>query len=169
MIETSFKIRDRLNLHKATFQADIFDHWREIRGSGTFPDKRDFRPQRFPKFLPQIAIIAITDHGFEDRLTGDMVIEVLRLRQNHDPLAAPSDPAVRDTVLGILNAAVQARSPMYFKGRFLLANANPVDFSALALPFSHSDTPDRLDTVMLAFDFSKHNALDLPMQEGATA
>jgi hypothetical protein len=170
MIDTSFKIEDRLSLQKSTFQVEVFDHWREIRGDRIFPDKRDFRPQKFPKFLSQIAMVAVLDgKSYEDRLTGDMIIEVLRLRQNHDRLVAPTDPAIRNVVHSMLDAASLALAPMYFKGRFLPQNANPTDFSALVLPFSHNGMADLLDTVMLAFDFSKHSAIDLHPLEGVSA
>jgi hypothetical protein len=170
MIETSFKIEDRLSLQKTTFQVDIFDHWREIKGEHTFPDKRDFRPQKFPKALSQIAMVAVLDgESYEDRLTGDMIIEVLRLRQNNDRLVTPSDPAIRDVVQGMLDAAYHALAPMYFKGRFLPQNSNPVDFSSLVLPFSHNGTHEILDTMMLVFDFSKHSAIDLRTMEGVNA
>ncbi|WP_025896042.1 PAS domain-containing protein [Kordiimonas gwangyangensis] len=63
MIELSFKIEDRQTLQKASFLADIFGHWYEIREDRHFPDKRNFRPQKFAKFLPQIAMVTRTAEG----------------------------------------------------------------------------------------------------------
>lgn len=167
MIDTSFKIVDRLVLQQATFLTEVFDHWREIRADARFPDKRAFRPQKFPKFLSHIAMVAVVQSegqppSYEDRLTGDMIIDVLRLRQNNDRLASARDLGVRDVVHGMLDATLRAGTAMYFRGQLQPERANPVDFSALLLPFCQSETAGGLDTILLAFDFSKH-ALDEPL------
>ena len=170
MIELSFKIEDRQTLQKASFLADIFGHWCEIREDRRFPDKRNFRPQKFPKFLPQIAMVTRTADGtYEDRLTGDMVVEVLRLRQSHSSLTQATDSYVRDIVHGMLDATAHADAPMYFKGKFRPEHISPIDFTSLVLPFSYSGAAEVLDTIMLAFDFSKHGTIELGRESQSIA
>ncbi|WP_262691363.1 PAS domain-containing protein [Kordiimonas aestuarii] len=162
MIETSFKIEDNLALQNGAFHKDIFNHWREILHGRRYPNQREFRPQKFPKYLPQIAIVSVSGvDEYDDRLTGDTVLEVLRLRQNHDRLVEPHDENVREVVRAMLNESALAGTPMYFKGKFQPDGAKPIDFTALVLPFSHNDETDILDTMMLAFDFSKHDRIEL--------
>ncbi|MFC4346936.1 PAS domain-containing protein [Kordiimonas lipolytica] len=171
MIENADNIGESQTAFDARFQQDLLDHWREIQHNRKYPDKREFRPQKFPKFLPQLAIVSINGtEKFDDRLTGATVSEVLRLKGNHDRLVSPPDGAVKSIIHNMLSQASKAKGPVYFRGNFQPADSPTIPFTALVLPFSHNGDEDVLDTLMLAFDFSKKQKLELtfPPSEPAT-
>ncbi|TNE63068.1 MAG: PAS domain-containing protein [Alphaproteobacteria bacterium] len=156
MIQDALQIGDDRPALQAPFQEQILDHWHQIRKGRHFPDKRDFRPQKFPKFLPQLAIVSVAEgSAYEDRLTGTTVSEVLRLGSGARRLVAPADLQVRETVALILDTASRADRPMYFRGIFTPARDAAIDFTVLVLPFSHNGDADVLDTLLLAFDFGR--------------
>ncbi|NVJ97655.1 MAG: PAS domain-containing protein [Alphaproteobacteria bacterium] len=167
MIENADKIGTEGAVKGSRFQQDLLDHWRDIQQSRRFPDKRAFRPQKFPKFLPQLAIVSVNDHKeFDDRLTGAAVSEVLKLNSQDDRLVAAPDTSIRTLMLDILGRAIDAREPIYFKGRFRPDASSAIPFTALVLPFSHNGDEDILDTLMLAFDFSKEHRMELVHPSG---
>ncbi|SDD55623.1 PAS domain-containing protein [Kordiimonas lacus] len=168
MIENADSIGNDQPALEARFQQDLLNHWREIQHNRKYPDKREFRPQKFPKFLPQLAIVSIAgSNDYDDRLTGATVSEVLKLQGTHDRLVSPPDAAVKQIIHDMLNRASKANGPIYFKGNFQPAESASIPFTALVLPFSHNGDADVLDTLMLAFDFSKTRKLELvfPLEE----
>ncbi len=166
MIEDATKIEGDLPVEPGAFQAEILDHWREIQHGRRYPDKREFRPQKFPRFLPQLAIVSVNgEDDYDDRLTGATVLEVLRLSKSHDRLVDPADGNVRELVRNMLSSTAKADAPMYFKGQFQPEETRPIDFTALVLPFSHNGDADVLDTMMLAFDFSKRQSIEVSFDE----
>lgn len=118
--------------------------------------KRDFRPQMFPKYLPQLAIVSVEgEQGFTERLTGSTVSEVLRLNTGDAPFVAPSDKNISKVVHNILGKANKAKGPMYFEGILEPQTSISVNFSALVLPFSYEAEADRMDSLLLAFEFNR--------------
>ncbi|MCJ9430247.1 PAS domain-containing protein [Kordiimonas marina] len=139
---------------RAPFQADMLDHWHQIRNGQRFPRKRDFRPQMFPKFLPQLAIVSVTEKSrFQDRLIGTTICEVLKLTSPDDRLIPFRDAKINQTLTAILEASTEHCEPLYFEGQFMPDDARPIPFSALVLPFSQEGEPDSLSSLLLAFDF----------------
>lgn len=164
MIENADQIGESLPAFEAKFQQELLEHWREIQHNRRYPDKREFRPQKFPKFLPQLAIVSVNgDHDYDDRLTGATVSEVLRLSGHHDRLVAPADASVRKIVHNMLDYASKADGPIYFKGQFHPKESARISFTALVLPFSHNGDEDVLDTLMLAFEFNRERQIELVM------
>ena len=158
MIVDAYNIADDQPAFEASFQEQMLSHWRQIQNNRRFPDKRKFRPQNFPKFLPQLAMVSMDhDKKFDDRLTGETVSEVLRLEESGSKLVRPADAGIRAIVETMLEDATRADGPLYFKGSFKLSESSSVDFTALILPFSHDDMEDEMDTLMLAFNFSRKN------------
>lgn len=157
MIVNADKIGNGQSALKTKFQRELLEHWREIQENRQFPEKRHFRPQKFPKFLPQLAIVSIEgDADFGERLTGTTVSEIL----NDDHLVAPDNPGVQRIVREMLVKAQQAQAPIYFKGTLQPEESRYIPFTALILPFSHTSDEDTLDTLMLAFDFSSERRID---------
>ncbi len=162
MIENADDIGKEPPAFEARFQQDLLNHWREIQHNRKYPDKREFRPQKFPKFLPQLAIVSINEtNDYDDRLTGATVSEVLKLDRNQARLVSPPDGAVKTIIHDMLDRAAKANGPIYFKGNFQPAESASIPFTALVLPFSHNGDADVLDTLMLAFDFSKKRKLEI--------
>lgn len=162
MIENADKICAANPAPGVKFQQELLAHWRDIQQNRRFPDKRKFRPQKFPKFLPQLAIVSVNaDQKFEDRLTGATVAETLRLKGQHDRLVAPIDVPTRAVMQDILGRGAKADGPIYIRGKFKQENSCGISFSALVLPFSHNSDEDILDTLMLAFDFSRDRHIEL--------
>lgn len=162
MIEDATKIEDELPVEPGAFQAEILDHWREIQQGRRYPDKREFRPQKFPRFLPQLAIVSVNgENDYDDRLTGATVLEVLQINKTQGRFVDPSDGNIRELVRDMLSSTAKADAPMYFKGQFRPEETRPIDFTALVLPFSHNGDADVLDTMMVAFDFSKRQSIEV--------
>ncbi|WP_417450263.1 PAS domain-containing protein [Kordiimonas sp.] len=162
MIDISFKIGDTLAPHGGEFQKNIFEHWQQIQRSTAYPIQRDFRPQKFAKYLSQIAVVSVNRKGeYADRLTGDTISEVLQLGPHKGRLVEPQDVNIRDVMHTMLNETILADAPMYYKGSFIPTDHRRIDFTALVLPFSYDAAAGQLDTMMLAFDFSKHNRQEL--------
>lgn len=160
MIENAHKIDEDEPEFQAEFQAQILEHWREIQQDKRYPSKKDFRPQNFPKHLPQLAIVSVEDsESFTDRLTGTTVSEVLRLSAGREQLAAPSDENISEVVRTMLGRTSSEEEPMYFEGTFTPETSQAIDFSALVLPFSFDAKGDDLDTLLLAFEFNKSRPL----------
>ena len=169
MIEYATKIDSEFSLRPGAFQAEIYEHWCQIKHDRHYPDKREFRPQKFPRFLPQMAIVSVAgSEDFGDRLTGATILEVLKLKKSSDRLVDPADANVRSVVRTMLREAAKATAPMYFKGQFNPLDATPIDFTALVLPFSHNGEQDILDTLMLAFDFTKHRSINIDFDNFAS-
>jgi|GEM_PF-1431297 len=167
MIENADNIDKEPPAFEARFQQDLLNHWREIQHNRKFPDKREFRPQKFPKFLPQLAIVSICgSNDYDDRLTGATVSEVLKLDRSHGRLVSPPDGAVKTIIHDMLDRAAKANGPIYFKGNFQPAESASIPFTVLVLPFSHNGDADVLDTLMLAFDFSKRRKLEITLPTG---
>jgi len=155
MIESVHKINDKKPPFQAPFQEEILEHWQEIQQDRRYPSKRDFRPQNFPRFLPQLALVDIGDkEHFTDRLTGTTVSEVLRLSAGREQLVAPSDENISEVVQSMLDQATNHEQPMYFEGKFTPETSQSIDFSALILPFSYDTESEDMDTLLLAFNFS---------------
>jgi len=161
MIENAHKICDEKPIFQAEFQELILEHWQQIQQNRRYPSKKDFRPQNFPKYLPQLAIVSVEECGehFTDRLTGTTVSEVLRLSAGREQLAAPSDENIKDVVKSMLGQASDNEQPMYFEGKFKPQASQEVGFSALVLPFSFDSKGDELDTLLLAFNFNQNRPL----------
>lgn len=155
MIQNAQSLGTDQTVVETRFQRELLEHWRSIQLDRRFPDKKSFRPQKFPRFLPQLAIVSINGGRFDDRLTGETVSEVLRLSETDDTLVAPRDEGVRRVIAHILGDAVKATGPIYFKGELTPNGSNTVDFTALVLPFSKEARDEEPDTLMLAFDFSR--------------
>jgi len=160
MIESAHKITNEKPAFKAEFQEKILEHWQQIQQDRRYPSRKDFRPQNFPKFLPQLAIVSVDDsEKFTDRLTGTTVSEVLRLSAGQEQLVAPSDENISEVVRSMLGQTSMHEQPMYFEGKFTPEANQSIDFSALVLPFSYDAKSDELDTLLLAFDFNKSRGL----------
>lgn len=160
MIENAHKIVEEKPPLRAEFQEEILEHWRQIQQDKRYPSKRDFRPQNFPKFLPQLAIVSVEDsEHFTDRLTGTTVSEVLRLSAGREQLVAPSDENISDVVRSMLGQTSTNEQPMYFEGKFTPETSQSIGFSALVLPFSLDSDGDAMEALLLAFDFSKNRPL----------
>lgn len=161
MIETAQKI-DENDLHfQAEFQQKILEHWRDIQQNKRYPSKKDFRPQNFPKYLPQLAIVSVEDsENYTDRLTGTTVSEVLRVSAGREQIVAPSDKKLSDVVRAMLGQASKEEKPMYFQGNFAPNTNQDTAFSALVLPFSYDAQGDELDSLLLAFDFKNPKPLN---------
>ncbi len=148
---------------QAEFQEHILEHWQQIQQDKRFPSKRDFRPQNFPKYLPQLAIVAVDENEtYADRLTGTAVSEILKLADGEEQLVAPSNENVRKVIKNILDQAKNSDHPVYFEGKFTLESNRPIGFSVLVLPFSLDEPHEKIDSLLLAFNFSKavmHGAL----------
>jgi len=154
MIKSAEKINGTTPEFQASFQGRLFEHWKQIQQGSRYPSKRDFRPQMFPKYLPQIAIVSVEDQEhFKDRLTGSTVSEVLRLNASQENLAHPSDERISEVVRSMLGQTSAEDSPMYFRGTFEPETHAAIDFSALILPFRQEEARDHADLLLLAFDF----------------
>lgn len=162
MIENAHKVSIDGPEFRAQFQQEILEHWQEIKGSNRFPQRRDFRPQKFPKFLGQLAIVNVKEGAtFADRLTGGTVCEVLRLSDGSEKLTAPSDQKIAATIQRMLAEAFKAEEPMYYTGRFTPDTRPPIDFSTLVIPFVEKDGTEIPESLLLAFDFTKHATTNL--------
>ncbi len=160
MIQNTQPLGTDQTVIETKFQRDLLEHWRSIQMDRRYPEKKAFRPQKFPKFLPQLAIVSIKAGHFDDRLTGATVSEVLRLSDSHNTLVSPRDENIRSVMTGILVDAVKATGPVYFKGELTPTGSSPIDFTALVLPFSQRAFDEEPDTLMLAFDFSRRGSDD---------
>lgn len=160
MIQNTQSLGTDQTVVETKFQRDLLEHWHSIQTDRKYPDKKAFRPQKFPKFLPQLAIVSIEGGHFDDRLTGATVSEVLRLSGSSDTLVAPRDENIRTVMTNILVDAFKATGPIYFKGELTPTGRSPVDFTALVLPFSKLALDEVPDTLMLAFDFSRRTSDD---------
>jgi hypothetical protein len=160
MIENAHKIAEDNPAIRAKFQEQILEHWQQIQQNRRYPLKRDFRPQMFPRYLPQLAIVEVEDsEHFTDRLTGTTVSEVLRLSAGRERLVAPSDENISNVVRSMLGKTSEEEQPMYFEGTFEPEESTAFDFTALVLPFSVDDPEDEMETLLLAFDFSRGQSL----------
>jgi hypothetical protein len=154
MIKVAHKIADCKPVFQAKFQEHILEHWQQIQQGKRYPTKSDFRPQNFPKYLSQLAIVAVDDNEqYTDRLTGTTVSEVLRLSTGQQQLAARSDQNIHAVVKTMLGQTCCSQEPMYFEGNFVPEASQPIRFSALVLPFSLDEKGDDIDALLLAFDF----------------
>jgi len=155
MIENAHKINDEKPAFQAPFQDEILEHWQQIQKNRRYPSKRDFRPQNFPRHLPQLALVDIDDdEHFTDRLTGTTITEVLRLSAGREQLVAPSDENISDVVRSMLDQTTTHEQPMYFEGKLTPETSQTIDFSALILPFSYDTESEEMATLLLAFSFS---------------
>lgn len=155
MIESAHKINDAKPVFQASFQHEILEHWQQIQRDRRYPAKRDFRPQNFPRHLPQLALVDVDgDEHFTDRLTGTTIAEVLRLSAGREQLVAPSDENISDVVQSMLDQTTTHEQPMYFEGKFTPETSQAIDFSALILPFSCDTESQKMATLLLAFSFS---------------
>lgn len=161
MIENAHKINDKKPAFQAPFQEEILEHWQQIQQDRRYPSKRDFRPQNFPRVLPQLALVDIDDdEHFTDRLTGTTIAEVLRLSAGREQLVTPSDENISLVVRSMLDQTTTNAQPMYFEGKFTPDTTQSIDFSALILPFSYDTESEEMDTLLLAFNFSGSVVLD---------
>lgn len=160
MITNAHKISHESPEFRAAFQLDVLQHWHDIKGEKFLPNKRDFRPQNFPKYLGQLAIISVDDDGsFFDRLTGGTICDVLKLAEGTAKLLSSADPNVRDTVCDMLKQTQAHAGPMYFTGQLAPANRPHADFTSLVVPFSENE--GMLTSFILAFDFTRHAGTNL--------
>nr|WP_281501714.1 PAS domain-containing protein [Kordiimonas laminariae] len=141
------------------FQKRILAHWEDIRQSRKFPSKQDFRPQNFSRYLPQLAIVSFDDTNFSDRLIGSTVIEMLGYamgaQYQEDTRLGYNSQALRH----VLETSKEEAQPLYFTGELSENSISPVEFCALALPFSLKSEKDEFDTIILAFEFQKKSLL----------
>jgi len=160
MIKRSHRLDEETPAFQAEFQVEILEHWQEIQQDRRYPSKQDFRPQNFPKYLPQLAIVSVDEsENFTDRLTGTTVSEVLKLSAGREQLVAPSEEKISDVVQHMLGQATNSAQPMYFEGDFTPETSVSIEFSALVLPFSYDSGTDNMDTLLLAFNFSGNHDL----------
>jgi len=167
MLENSTKIDKEKPEFLAKFQAQILEHWHQIAHNKRFPNKQDFRPQNFPRYLPQLAIVSVEgDNNFTDRLTGNTVSEVLLHSKGRSTLMNEAADHASCVVHNMLGQTSRSEKPMYFEGKFLPSQNDPfstthtVEFSALVLPFSQNSEGENIDSLLLAFDFSKRAQLE---------
>tara|TARA_R110002096_G_scaffold330042_1_gene524135 strand:+ start:1406 stop:1912 length:507 start_codon:yes stop_codon:yes gene_type:complete len=162
MIQNVHKISVDSPELRAHFQQEILDHWRDLKGDKKIPCKQGFRPQKFPRFLAQLAIISVNEHGsFSDRLTGGTICDVLKLSSGLKKLTEVPDLKIRESIDHMLREAKDEAEPMYYTGRFLPPARPPVDFSVLIIPFSKFEGADQPCSLLLAFDFTKHATSNL--------
>lgn len=162
MIKNAYKISVDAPEFRAAFQQEVLDHWQTIAKGQQFPCKKEFRPQLFPHFLGQFAIISVSEnHEFSDRLTGGIVCDVLKLPDGPKKLMAPPDTNVRETLFRMFREMAETAEPMYYTGRFTPNTRPPIEFSALALPFAEKAPCDKLESILFAFDFTKHATTNL--------
>lgn len=162
MIQNAHKISVDSPEFRASFQQEIFDHWLELKGDLTFPNKKGFRPQKFPHFLGQIAIVSVDDNGvFSDRLTGGIICEVLKLSDGPEKLTSVPDARIRETINKIIHESYIAAEPMYYTGRLHPPIRPPVDFSVLIVPFAEDTGAEGPTSLLFAFDFTKRAASSL--------
>lgn len=162
MIQNTHRISFDSPELRAHFQQEILDHWREIKGNKKIPSKREFRPQNFPRFLAQLAIVSVDEHNaFSDRLTGGIVCDVLKLSDGSAKLVAVPDRKIRESIDYMLLEAKTEAEPMYYTGRFHPPLRPPVDFSVLIIPFTEREDINQPSALLLAFDFTKHTSSNL--------
>lgn len=140
------------------FQGRLLQHWVDIRGNRTFPLKKDFRPQLFPNFLPQFAIIKLASsiEKYESRLLGTAVMEILGISSSKDHILATQNPYLSDILKEMLEKAVNAGKPsLYRMTHNYDQRLSRFDFTTLTLPFSVSPKEDGPEILILAFDFSE--------------
>lgn len=167
MLENAQKISEEKPEFLAKFQEKILEHWHQIAKDKCYPSKQDFRPQNFPKYLPQLAIVSVDgDNNFAARLTGNTVSEVLLHSTGRSTLVNEAADHASCVVRNMLGQTNRSQKPMYFEGKFLRNQDDPsctthtVEFSALVLPFSQNSKSKNIDSLLLAFDFSKRAQLE---------
>lgn len=162
MITNAHKISADGPGFQATFQQEILEHWRDIRANKPLPKRRDFRPQKFPKSLGQLAIVNVhEDLNFSDRLTGGLVCEVLKLPSGPEKLFGITDENIRHLILKMLTETVEAGTPMYYEGSFNPAERPQIDFSVIILPFAENEDVEKPESLLLAFNFKKHTTTNI--------
>ncbi|WP_191252756.1 PAS domain-containing protein [Kordiimonas sediminis] len=143
----------------ASFHRSLYSHWVQIADDNKFPDKKDFRPQLFSSFLPQVALITIDKNGYRDRLTGSAILERFRLSNQPNALSDSPDQAIRGIIRQIVDASLQTQAPLFMRGSVISDKLLPVAFTLVCLPLTVDGT-DSLDTLLLAFEFPKQNSFD---------
>ena len=146
-------------MFRGVFQAKLLEHWHSIKQDQPFPLKRSFRPQNFPSFLGQFAFVTVEkDKTFTDTLTGSVIIEALQLSEDTQKLTDPADQTIKRTLHKMLVETATAAEPMFFTGKLTPQGLHPVNFSTLILPFSNTDPTEKLESLLLAFDFTKYTS-----------
>lgn len=139
------------------FQARLVDHWLTIKGAKNLPLKREFRPQLFPNFLSQFAMISLgkSVEQHQTRIIGAAVAEVLALSSAKAHILATRNPFLSQSLERMLDAAVALPHPSYY--RMTLnhdSRLNAFDFTVIALPFRSKAESASHDIMLLGFDFS---------------
>jgi len=157
MFDYVHKIDESMPEFRSGYQAGVLDHWHQILHGKRYPAKKDFRPQNFPQYLPQIAIISVDDTGIcSDRLTGETITEILHLGPGREKLVGSTDKNISLVVRSMLDQTSLNEKPTYFTGEFKPEAYFSVGFSALVLPFCYDEHGENMDALLLAFDFEGH-------------
>ncbi len=160
MITEYFKKHDMKDAIKVPFQKNILAHWEDILAEKQCPSRRDFRPQNFTKYLPQIAIVGFNDEQFSPRLTGSAISNM----QNHilgtSRFEGDNLRCSNHIIKNILTTCKAIAEPLYFEGQLSNNSAKQLGFSVLALPFSKAPDVNIFDTIILAFNFQKKIMID---------
>jgi hypothetical protein len=142
----------------APFQGRALSHWLNISDGRNYPLKKRFRPQLFPNFLPQFAVIKLGENfeKHETRLMGTAVMEILGISHSKNHILATQNPYLSNILKEMLQDTIKNAQPCYYRmthdfDRRLTA----FNFTALALPFSLTEDNDTFDIIVIAFDFSE--------------